>query len=116
MSMSKDIEPSSKERSLSRLWDWIDGPDFTRLFEGFRPMLACEDRLRVEEEIKDDALMIRAEVPASTPRRTPRSPSRVGDSIFGSSAAARRRKSMRVGCAPSSVTAPSTARSPCPRT
>jgi HSP20 family protein len=69
MSMRKDIEPRSTERSLGRLWDWIDGPDFTRWFEGFRPMPAWEDRLRVEKELKDDALVIRAEVPGIDPEK-----------------------------------------------
>jgi HSP20 family protein len=69
MIVRKDIEPSSTERSLGRLWDWIDGPDLTRWFEGVRPMLAWEDRLRVEEELKDDALVIRAEVPGIDPEK-----------------------------------------------
>ncbi|HET9601427.1 MAG TPA: Hsp20/alpha crystallin family protein, partial [Acidimicrobiales bacterium] len=69
MSMSKDVEPASGERGFRRLWDWFEGPELARWFEGFRPMLAWEDRLRVEEEIQDDALVIRAEVPGIDPEK-----------------------------------------------
>ena len=53
MSMSKDVEPASGERSLRRFWDWFEGPEIARWFEGLRPMLAWEDRLHVEEEIQE---------------------------------------------------------------
>ena len=71
MSMSKDVEdePASVERSLRRFWDWFEGPEIARWFEGLRPMLAWEDRLRVEEEIQDDALVIRAQVPGIDPEK-----------------------------------------------
>jgi len=52
-----------------RIADWFDDlPDLFRWFDDRRPSLfGAEDRIRVEEEIKEGALHIRAEVPGIDP-------------------------------------------------
>jgi HSP20 family protein len=50
-----------------RRWDWFDGPDLFRWIEGVRPFFGAEDRLRVEEELTDETLVIRAEMPGIDP-------------------------------------------------
>ena len=57
-----DIEVK-KDRKIGRLFDWFE-PDLAKFFEGFRPF---EDRMRVEEEVVGDDLVIRAEVPGVDP-------------------------------------------------
>jgi HSP20 family protein len=64
--MSSEVEMKHEERPVS-LWDWFEGPDFGRLFEAFRPWFRDEDRLRIEQELADDSMMIRAEMPGIDP-------------------------------------------------
>ena len=49
------------------IWDWFDGPEMVRWFEGMRPIFREEDRLRIEEEMTDDTMVIRAEMPGIDP-------------------------------------------------
>lgn len=49
-----------------RLADWFDVPDLFRWFDTMRPM-AFEDRMRVEEELRDSELLVRAELPGVDP-------------------------------------------------
>jgi HSP20 family protein len=42
-------------------------PDFGRWFEGLRPWSGEDWRLRIEEELKDDTMVIRAELPGIDP-------------------------------------------------
>jgi len=54
--------------SLS-LWDWFESPDFGRFFD-FRPFFGRFDRLmRLEQELKDDVLVVRAEMPGIDPNK-----------------------------------------------
>jgi HSP20 family protein len=62
--MAKDIETARGERP-ARVWDWFDLPD--RWFEGMRPWFTGEDRLRIEQELTDDTMVIRAEMPGVDP-------------------------------------------------
>lgn len=62
--MTKDIEVHTKERPIARLWDWFEPFDMPRFFDAFRTV---EDRMRVEEEIVDGNLVIRAELPGVDP-------------------------------------------------
>jgi HSP20 family protein len=62
--MAKDIEPARSERPARR-WDWFDWPD--RWFEGMRPWFMGEDRLRIEQELTDDTMIVRAEMPGIDP-------------------------------------------------
>lgn len=62
--MATDVEVRKQDRPLARLWDWFEQPDVSRFFEGFRPF---EERIRLEEEMVDDKLVIRAEIPGVDP-------------------------------------------------
>lgn len=62
--MSSDIQVTKTGRPLSHLWDWFESPELTRFFGGMRPF---EDRIRVEEEVVGDQLVIRAELPGVDP-------------------------------------------------
>ena len=63
--MSKEMEPRRDERP--RRWEWFDTSDLGRWFEGMRPFWGGEDRLRIEEELTDDTLVVRAELPGIDP-------------------------------------------------
>jgi HSP20 family protein len=64
---SKSMEFRRFDKPMRR-WDWFDGPDLFRWLEGgVRPFFGPEDRLRVEEELTDDTLVIRAEMPGLDP-------------------------------------------------
>ena len=62
--MAEDIEPVRAERP-ARFWDVFDWPD--RWFDGMRPWFTGEDRLRIEQEMTDDTLVIKAEMPGIDP-------------------------------------------------
>jgi HSP20 family protein len=64
--MGNKVEVLPRDGALHRWFtDWLDFPELFRPFEGMRPM--TEDRIRVEEELKDDTLVVRAEVPGIDP-------------------------------------------------
>jgi HSP20 family protein len=50
-----------------RLWDWFEAPEFGRWFEGLRPWSRDEWRLRIEEQLIDDTMVLRAELPGIEP-------------------------------------------------
>ena len=62
--MAKDIEPARAERA-ARFWDIFEWPD--RWFEGVRPWFAGREPLRIEQEMTDDTMVIRAEMPGIDP-------------------------------------------------
>lgn len=64
--MTTGTEVMKTERPFARLLDWFEPTDFTRFFDGLRPF---EDRMRVEEEVVDDHLVIRAELPGVDPEK-----------------------------------------------
>jgi HSP20 family protein len=70
--MSSDIAVK-REELPARLWDWFDLPEFGlwpglgRWFEGLAPLFREEDRLRIEQELTDDTMAIRAEMPGIDP-------------------------------------------------
>jgi len=64
--MSMDVETRRPEHP-ARLWEWFDTPGFGRWFEGLRPLFAMDDRLRVEEELTDDTMVVRVEMPGIDP-------------------------------------------------
>lgn len=67
--MKTDIERKGEERP-ARLWDWFDAPEFGRWFEGLQPWSRFrEDRMRIEQELTDDVMMIRAEMPGIDPAK-----------------------------------------------
>jgi HSP20 family protein len=55
------------EGAASRRWDWGVGSDLARWFEGFGPWFKDEDRLRVEQQLTDDTMIVRAEIPGIDP-------------------------------------------------
>ena len=59
--------PEKRDERPARLWDWFDGPDFSRWFEERRPWFVGESGLPIEQELKDDTLVVRAEVPGIDP-------------------------------------------------
>lgn len=62
--MSVDMEVHKRDRPMARLFDWFEPAELSKFFEGFRPF---EDRIRVEEEMVGDDLVIRAELPGIDP-------------------------------------------------
>lgn len=50
-----------------RLWDWFEAPELGRWFEGLRPWSREEWRLRIEEQVTDDTMVLRAELPGIDP-------------------------------------------------
>ncbi|MDP2293291.1 MAG: Hsp20/alpha crystallin family protein [Actinomycetota bacterium] len=62
--MTTDIDIKKTDRPISRLFDWFEPNELTRFVEGLRPF---EDRIRVEEEVVGDDLVIRAEMPGVDP-------------------------------------------------
>lgn len=62
--MTTDIEVKKPERPLARLFDWFEPTELSKFLDGFRP---SEDRIRVEEEVVGDHLVIRAELPGVDP-------------------------------------------------
>jgi HSP20 family protein len=65
--MDTDIETIREDWSAG-VWDWFESPDLGRWFEGLRPFLRDDDRLRIEQELTDDDTMtIRAEIPGIDP-------------------------------------------------
>jgi len=68
--MTKKTEESNKPEVRRR--DWFEFPDFWRLempdlFRVFDRSSASHERIRVEEEMKDDSIVIRAELPGMDP-------------------------------------------------
>jgi HSP20 family protein len=68
MSKSKDIEMSRGEWPVT-MWDWFEFPELGRWFEGLRPLFREQGRLRIEQELTDDTMVIRAEMPGIDPAR-----------------------------------------------
>jgi HSP20 family protein len=62
--MAKDVEVACSERP-ARFWDMLEWPD--RWFEGMRPWFMGEGTLRIEQEMTDDSMVIRAEMPGIDP-------------------------------------------------
>ena len=48
------------------LWEWFNAPDFGRWFD-VRPLFGRFERMRLEQELKDDTLVVRAEIPGIDP-------------------------------------------------
>ena len=70
--MTKKTEGTTKPDVRRR--EWFEFPDFSRwempdLFRVFDRTSGLEGRIRVEEEIKDDAMVIRAEIPGIDPEK-----------------------------------------------
>ena len=72
--MSAEIERMRADWP-ARLWDWLDVPEFGRWFEGRRSWSRDEWQMRIEEELTDDTMVLRAELPGIDRTRTSRSPS-----------------------------------------
>jgi HSP20 family protein len=64
--VNKDIE-MRREEWPARVWDWFDVPELGRWFEGLRPWFRDEPRLRIEQELTEDSMVIRAEMPGIDP-------------------------------------------------
>jgi HSP20 family protein len=64
--MNKELQ-IRRDWPLGRFFDLFE-PDFGRLFEGFAPPMAWTDgRMRIEEEMRNGTLVIRAELPGIDP-------------------------------------------------
>ena len=48
-------------------WEWFESPELVRCFEGMHPIFRDEDPLCIEEEMTDDSMVIRAEMPGIDP-------------------------------------------------
>jgi HSP20 family protein len=62
--MAKDVELTRPERP-ARLWDIFDWPD--HWLEAMRPWFGSEGVLRIEQELTDDTMVVRAEMPGIDP-------------------------------------------------
>lgn len=74
--MAKDVTVRSGEQRPARRWgdwfDWTERPAFGelfRVFDDWRPTFPAEDRIRVEEEMRDHMLVVRAEIPGIDPEK-----------------------------------------------
>ena len=69
--MSNEVEQAGAASQTlpwpERLWDWFEAPELGRWFEGLRPWSREEWRLRVEQEVVDDTMVLRAELPGIDP-------------------------------------------------
>ena len=69
--MSNEVEQAGAASQTlpwpERLWDWFEAPELGRWFEGLRPWSREERRLRVEQEVVDDTMVLRAELPGIDP-------------------------------------------------
>jgi HSP20 family protein len=64
--MNKEMQVH-REGPFGRFFDLFE-PEFGRFFEGFPPLVTWHDgRMRIEEEMQDGTLVIRAEVPGVDP-------------------------------------------------
>jgi HSP20 family protein len=61
-----DIELRREERP-GRLWDWLDATPISRWLDGVRPLFGDEDVLRIEQQVTDDTMVIKAELPGIDP-------------------------------------------------
>ena len=58
----------SRESAAPTLWDFFDAPDFGRWFD-VRPFFGRFDPMRIEQELSDDTLVVRAELPGIEPEK-----------------------------------------------
>jgi HSP20 family protein len=63
--MATDITP--RRDRPQRFWDWFESPELNRWFGGMRPWFGGEGQLRIEQEVGDDTLTVRAEIPGIDP-------------------------------------------------
>ncbi len=88
--MANEVEVSRADNPSTRLFDWFDTPDIFRLFEGMRPF---DDRIRLEEEVVGDHLVIRAEMPGLDPDKDVEI--QVGDGVLTVKAERRKEETKR---------------------
>jgi HSP20 family protein len=67
--MPVKVQTQTPTPPARREWFDFDFPGLFRWFEERRPMLGMEDRIRLEEEMADGVLHIRAEAPGIDPER-----------------------------------------------
>jgi HSP20 family protein len=63
--MATEVDITRRERAL----DWLDMLEPARWFESWWPMFRAADRLRIEQELNDDTMVIRAEMPGIDPEK-----------------------------------------------
>lgn len=66
--MRRGSEIVPRESASPTLWEWFDTPDFGRWFD-VRPFFGRFDLMRIEQELTDDTLVVRAEVPGIDPEK-----------------------------------------------
>jgi len=64
--MAGEVQLRRTDSPFARLFDWFETPDVFHVFEGVRPF---DDRIRLEEEVVGDQLVIRAEMPGIDPEK-----------------------------------------------
>jgi HSP20 family molecular chaperone IbpA len=64
--MPSRVEMKKAERPFAGLMHWLEPPEVFHIFEGVRPF---DDRMRIEEEVVGDRLVIRAEIPGVDPEK-----------------------------------------------
>jgi HSP20 family protein len=62
--MAGEVQLRRTDGPFARLFDWFEAPDVFHVFEGVRPF---DERIRLEEEVVGDQLVIRAEMPGIDP-------------------------------------------------
>ena len=68
MSRNKEMEVV-RDTPIRWLADWFDMPDLFSRLESMRPSMMFTDRIKVEEELRDGKLVIRAELPGIDPSK-----------------------------------------------
>ena len=64
--MKRGSDLAVPRENAPTLWEWFETPDFGRWFD-MRPFFGRFEPMRIEQELKDDTLVVRAELPGIDP-------------------------------------------------
>ncbi len=64
--MRRGSEVVVPRENAPTVWEWFDTPDLARWFD-LRPLFGRFEPMRIEQELNDDTLVVRAELPGIDP-------------------------------------------------
>jgi HSP20 family protein len=64
--MKRGSDLAVPRENAPTLWEWFETPDLGRWFD-MRPFFGRFEPMRIEQELKDDTLVVRAELPGIDP-------------------------------------------------